>query len=242
MGVERNRHRRHPRRHFHCARAAPGEADARRQSADLLCRARRTGRDRPAGLLAAGGRRKRHPDHGRRAVACALELDQCAQAFVAEQAAQGVDFGATRIGVHTGMAVVGNFGGEARFDYTAHGDTINIAARLEGANKHLGTLICISGATVEQCGDRDFRPVGSLVLKGKTEAVEVFEAIPEELVASPKTAEYSRAFELLKNGRPEARAAFSALAEKYPDDGLIRFHAKRLIAGEATSLIVMEEK
>ena len=182
------------------------------------------------------------PDHAARAVACALDLDQCAQAFVAEQAAQGIDFGATRIGVHTGMAVVGNFGGEARFDYTAHGDAINIAARLEGANKHLGTLICISGATVEQCGERDFRPVGSLVLKGKTESVEVFEPIPEEVVDSPKTAEYSRAFELLGSGSTEARAAFSGLAEKYPDDGLIRFHAKRLMAGEATSLIVMEEK
>ena len=182
------------------------------------------------------------PDHAARAVACALDLDQCAQAFVAEQAAQGVDFGATRIGVHTGMAVVGNFGGEARFDYTAHGDTINIAARLEGANKHLGTLICVSGATVEQCGDRDFRPVGSLVLKGKTASVEVFEPIAEEVAGAPRTAEYSRAFELLKSGSTEARAAFSGLAEKYPDDGLIRFHAKRLTAGETTSLIVMEEK
>ena len=182
------------------------------------------------------------PDHAARAVACALDLDQCAQAFVAEQAGQGIDFGATRIGVHSGMAVVGNFGGEARFDYTAHGDAINIASRLEGANKHLGTLICVSGATVEQCGDQIFRPVGSLVLKGKTESVEVFEPIPEEVAGSPKTAEYSRAFGLLKSGRPEARAAFSGLAEKYPDDGLIRFHAKRLLAGEATSLIVMEEK
>jgi class 3 adenylate cyclase len=182
------------------------------------------------------------PDHATRAVDCALALDQCARAFVAEQAAEGIDFGATRIGVHTGMAVVGNFGGEARFDYTAHGDAINIAARLEGANKHLGTLICISGATAGQCGDRDFRPVGGLVLKGKTESVEVFEPIPEEAVGSPKIAEYSRAFELLKSGSTEARAAFSALAEEYPDDGLIRFHARRLIAGEAGSLIVMEEK
>ena len=140
------------------------------------------------------------------------------------------------------MAVVGNFGGEARFDYTAHGDTINIAARLESANRHLGTRICISGATVERSGGQDFRPIGSVVLKGKTKSVEVFEPIPEEAADSPKTAEYSRAFELLKSGSTEARAAFSGLAEKYPDDGLIRFHAKRLTAGETTSLIVMAEK
>ncbi len=80
------------------------------------------------------------------------------------------------------------------------------------------------------------------MLKGKTESVEVFEPIAEEVAGAPETAEYSRAFELLKSGVTEARAAFSGLAEKYPDDGLIRFHAKRLTAGETTSLIVMEEK
>ena len=62
---------------------------------------------------------------------------------------KGVNFGATRIGVHAGPALVGNFGGNRFFDYTAYGDTINIAARLETANKFLGTRICVSAAVAE---------------------------------------------------------------------------------------------
>ncbi len=182
------------------------------------------------------------PDHPARAVACVLELDACAEAFAAEQAARGIDFGMTRIGVHTGMAIVGNFGGEARFDYTAHGDAIITAARLESVNKYLGTRICVSGATAERCEGQKFRPVGSLVLKGKTEGVKVFEPISEGIAASSRNAEYSEAFELLQSKSPEARAAFSDLADKYPEDGLIAFHAKRLAAGERGSLVVMEEK
>ena len=63
--------------------------------------------------------------------------------------AKGVNFGATRIGVHAGPALVGNFGGNQYFDYTAHGDTINTASRLETANKHLGTRICVSETVAE---------------------------------------------------------------------------------------------
>ena len=58
----------------------------------------------------------------------------------------GVKFGTTRIGVHAGPALVGNFGGGRFFDYTAYGDTINTAARLEAANKFLGTRICVSAS------------------------------------------------------------------------------------------------
>ena len=62
---------------------------------------------------------------------------------------KGVNFGATRIGVHAGPALVGNFGGSRFFDYTAYGDTINTAARLETANKFLGTRICVSATVAE---------------------------------------------------------------------------------------------
>ena len=61
--------------------------------------------------------------------------------------------GVTRIGVHAGSAIVGNFGGGRLFDYTAYGDTINAAARLEAVNKQLGTRICVSAAAVALAGD-----------------------------------------------------------------------------------------
>ena len=71
------------------------------------------------------------PDHAARAVACAMALDAYAEDFRVRWRAQGVVVGATRIGINSGPALVGNFGGGRFFDYTAYGDTINIAARLE---------------------------------------------------------------------------------------------------------------
>ena len=61
-----------------------------------------------------------------------------------------MNFGITRIGVHAGPALVGNFGGSRFFDYTAYGETINTAARLEDANKFLGTRICVSATLAER--------------------------------------------------------------------------------------------
>ena len=106
-------------------------------------------------------------DHASRAVGCALQIDAFARRFEAEQKAEGIPLGITRIGVNTGSAIIGNFGGALFFDYTAHGDAINVAARLEGANKPLGTRICVSATTVAEIPDFRGRPVGELVLKGK---------------------------------------------------------------------------
>ncbi len=83
-------------------------------------------------------------DHAARAVACALAIDTFAQSFASEKNAHGIAIGITRIGVNSGPAIVGNVGGETFFHYTAYGDAINTAARLESANKLLGTRICIS--------------------------------------------------------------------------------------------------
>src|SRR3977135_3907807 len=86
------------------------------------------------------------PDYATRAVACAHDLDIWAQQFCERWKAQGVKFGTTRVGVHAGPAMVGNFGGNRFFDYTAYGDIINTASRLQDANKILGTRICVSAA------------------------------------------------------------------------------------------------
>ena len=118
-----------------------------------------------------GGRvrlQKRTGANRNQAVACALALDKYAQDFRDRWREKGIARGATRIGAHAGPAIVGNFGGGRFFDYTAYGDTINVAARLETANKQLGTRICISAQLAARvfCG----RPVGDLMLRGRTEA------------------------------------------------------------------------
>src|SRR6202035_2294088 len=117
------------------------------------------------------------PDHAARAVTCALALDEFAQSFRARWHKKGVALGVTRIGVHAGPAIVGNFGGGRLFDYTAYGDTINAAARLEAVNKQLGTRIGVSAAAVERAGDFPGRPMGDLVLRGRSEPMRVFEPL-----------------------------------------------------------------
>ena len=90
---------------------------------------------------------------------------------------KGIALGVTRIGVHAGPAIVGNFGGGRFFDYTAYGDTINVAARLEAANKQLGTRICVSAILAAKVKDFQGRPVGDLMLRGRTEALRAFEPL-----------------------------------------------------------------
>ncbi len=181
-------------------------------------------------------------DHAARAVAAALEADAFGQAFVIDQAAKGLTVGITRVGVHSGMAVIGNFGGERFFDYTAHGDMVNTAARLESVNKHLGTRVCISGATAAGCPDVQFRPVGTLVLKGKKEGIDVFEPLQDGEAVTAAVAAYREAFDLMRDGDAGAREAFERIVEAHPDDPLARFHLRRLDNGESGTTIVMEEK
>ncbi len=127
--------------------------------------------------------------------------------------------------------MVGNFGGETLFDYTAHGEPINIAARLEAANKALGTRICVSGETVSRIRDFHGRPVGVLMLKGKTDPVEVFEPLPADDGANLEA--YSGAYRSMAAGDAGAAAAFEALAEQTPDDPVVKLHLGRLKAGES---------
>ena len=87
--------------------------------------------------------------------------------LIKELQARGIGFGYTRIGVHTGEVIVGNFGGSTIFDYRALGDPVNTASRLESVNKHLGTRVCVSEATLAGCTGVVTRPVGRLVLIGK---------------------------------------------------------------------------
>ncbi len=182
------------------------------------------------------------PDHADRAVACALALDEFSTEFIERQEQAGVKFGVTRVGVNTGPAVVGNFGGSRRFDYTAHGDAINTAARMESVNKHLGTRICVAASTVELCPEHHFRPIAGLVLKGKTEAVEAYEPISAEVAASKRIKDYLEAYALMRAESPQALQALESLAETYPDDPVVAMHMQRLRDGEKGTVIVMAEK
>ncbi|MEW6514939.1 MAG: adenylate/guanylate cyclase domain-containing protein [Pseudomonadota bacterium] len=185
----------------------------------------------------------RQRDHKHRALACAIEMDAFASRYSAQQQAQGIAFGKTRIGVHAGNVTVGNFGGSRMFDYRALGDPINTAARLESVNKHLGTRLCVSEAILAASPNVQVRPVGQLVLKGKTEALRVFEPLVASLVPHyAPLVQYRAAFAAMQEKRPDADALFAQLAADYPDDPLVALHHRRLAAGEQGDLIVMQDK
>jgi len=171
-------------------------------------------------------------DHAALGVACALEMDTFAEEFRMRKNDEGIPLGVTRIGVHSGPAVVGNFGGELYFDYTAHGDAINTAARLEGVNKFLGTRICVSEDVVRQIPAFKGRPVGTLVLKGKSGRLKAYEPLGDKQADSAATAAYDQAFAKLENGDASAKQSFAALVGEFGDDPLANFHLKRLLAGE----------
>ncbi len=167
-------------------------------------------------------------DAAARAIDCALALDNWSQAFRLRWGERGVALGPTRIGVHAGPALVGNFGGGRLFDYTAYGDTINAAARLEAANKTLGTRICVSAAAVERAGAFLGRPVGDLVLRGRSEPLRAYEALP---AAAADADAYMQAFAKLEAKDSGAVAAFAALVGANPNDALAQYHLRRLLNG-----------
>jgi adenylate cyclase len=192
------------------------------------------------GLHVLFGAPGEQPDHASRAVACALALDEYAQSFRERCHQKGISLGVTRIGAHAGPAIVGNFGGSRFFDYTAYGDTINVAARLEAANKQLGTRICVSAALAGKVEDFHGRPVGDLMLRGKREAMRALEPLPSNQNIDAATESYLDAFAKLEATDPGAIAAFASHVGKYPNDQLASFHLKRVLNGAAGVRIAME--
>jgi adenylate cyclase len=171
------------------------------------------------------------PDYATRAIACAHDMDAWAEEFKQRWRAKGINFGVTRIGVHAGPALVGNFGGSKYFDYTAHGDTINTASRLQTANKQLGTRICVSESVAKAAENFKGRPVGDIVLRGRSEPLRTYEPLRNEAFASSATAQYGEAFAKLEAGDAGAMPAFAALVGMHADDALAGFHLKRLLNG-----------
>jgi adenylate cyclase len=171
------------------------------------------------------------PDYATRAIACAHDLDAWSERFRQRWRAKDVNFGATRIGVHAGPALVGNFGGGRFFDYTAYGDTINTAARLETANKLLGTRICASASVADAAEGFQGRPIGDLMLRGRSEPLRAYEPLPPAKFKSPVTTQYAEAFAKLEAEDAGAMPAFAALVGQYADDPLAGFHLRRLLNG-----------
>jgi adenylate cyclase len=163
------------------------------------------------------------PDHHERVFRSALLLKH----RVAEFAGPNGIVLRTRIGIHTGVADVGNFGSAKRFDYTAIGENVNLASRLEGLNKHLGTQILASAdAKAPVAGKFHFRNVGRFRLKGFERALEVHELLAEAADWHKTFAEALQQF--TSRNFDAAEAAFCRVLKFNPNDGPARFYLAQL--------------
>jgi len=181
-------------------------------------------------------------DHATKGVMCMLEMDRLTEEFRRKMNAEGIPLGVTRIGVNTGIAAVGNFGSSDRFSYTASGDAVNASSRLEGLNKHFGTRLCVGNDARMLCKGVTFRPIGSVTLKGKTAAVDVWEPLHEGACSAEFLARYETAFAATRERKSEAADLFEHLAADAPQDPVVHFYLERLRAGEAGVEIKMTEK
>ena len=130
-----------------------------------------------------------------RAVACALALDERAQGFCETLAAKRELRLVSRASAPMQARHWSETSAASRFfDYTAYGDTINVTARLESANKQLGTRICVSAALAGKVEEFHGRPVGDLVLRGRSEALRAFEPVSGAQFKSEAVTNYLEAF------------------------------------------------
>ena len=192
-------------------------------------------------LLAFFGAPIENPKHCLSAMNCALEIDFFCRKFREKQIHNKLKFGNTRIAVHTGKAIVGNFGGESFFDYTVQGDLVNTASRMEQINKKLGTRMCVSEDISKKLKNHKFRPIGQLIFKGKTKPISAFEPILQGLKQAP-IKEYEKAYKWLNKDKEKSFIEFKSLKDLYPNDPLCLFHYNRLKQGSYGSIITFEEK
>jgi len=116
--------------------------------------------------------------HAKDSVKAALEMLDAVKIFNEEIAEEGVPPFGLGIGCNTGVVVVGNMGGEQRFDYTCLGDAVNLASRLEGQSKNYGVLLVLGPVTAERCGDvYQTLELDCIAVKGKKEGVNIFTAL-----------------------------------------------------------------
>jgi adenylate cyclase len=169
---------------------------------------------------------RKQDDHAARACLCALAMQRKITELQKGWAERGLPRVSARAGVNTANVVVGYMGSQkAQMNFTCMGDGVNLASRLEGANKEYGTAMMVSDATYQRARHVvTARFLDFLAVKGKKEPVKVFELISEKGKEPPDWEElsalYDNAIQLHLDRRwDEAIAAFEAILGRWPDDG-----------------------
>ncbi len=160
------------------------------------------------------------PDDGERAIKAGWAMYQAGEQFRANVPDGVPAIGCTRVGVHFGEAIVGNFGGEGRIQYTALGDSMNTASRLESANKQLKSRMLVSAEAAERSGVAWLRPLGRVVLRGRATPIEVFEPVPD--METTQREQFATLTRQAMTGDAEACAALAQYSIMHPADTALR--------------------
>jgi len=185
-------------------------------------------------IMAVWGAPVDQPDHAVRACDAALDCRKRLRVFRDTLKARGLPDLNSRIGLSSGMMLVGNMGSKQRFDYTVIGDAVNLGSRLEGANKNYGTSLMINERTRELAGDAIVvRELDLLRVKGKNRPITVFELVAKAGEARFETTEKIRLFHeglaLYRRMRwDEAFRAFQSVMTIDPDDGPAKIYIDRI--------------
>jgi adenylate cyclase len=177
-------------------------------------------------LVAFWGAPIARPGDADRAARAGREMYEAGEEFRRTAGDEVPPIGATRVGLHRGEAIVGNFGGERRIQYTALGDAMNCAARLESANKALKTTMLVSDSAKSETSLDIFRPMGRIVVSGRGTPIEVWEPAPDmEEAARRRLNEAWCAFD---SGDASALARLEEIAAAYPGDAALQYFLYRL--------------
>jgi len=168
-------------------------------------------------------------DHPQRAVECAIAIQAWSEDCRRHAPAAEIELGRTRIGIETGLAIVGDVGIRSKLDYTADGDAVNMAARLEACNKDLGSAICVGPAAAARCDASALRPLGQLAVRGRSELITVFEPWPSDAPPTWREA-YLAAYAMLDNDAAHAAMLLQKLMAERPADPAARRLAGQLPA------------
>lgn len=166
------------------------------------------------------------PEQSLHAVQAAVEMQQRIALMRQDLLAHGGPELRMRIGLHRGECIVGNMGGVGRFDYTAVGDTVNLASRLEGVNKVYGTGILISESVAKAVGDKlALRQVDTVRVKGKHLGVPIFTPCDD---AQLKAMSESALAAYREGDWDACQGRWQAVLEAYPDDPVAHAFLARL--------------
>ncbi len=171
-------------------------------------------------------------DHARRACLAALAMQKEMEKLAARIENRGGPKIRARVGMHTGALVVGNIGGKDQFNYTCLGDTVNLASRLEAANKVHGTRILFSLDTAQELGPEFLtRSLGQIRVKGRREPVHVVELLGQNGTERPHWLRvFDTAWDLYLHGEfANAADMFAAVLAERPEDGPSRVLRERCL-------------